>query len=440
MAAQPSAKSWLQRWLAAFNAPDIATYAAFVKTNIPDLAPYIDEDLGVREASGGYDLLRSEETGAGEITAFVRDHNWGRFSKVVLSLDTHGISDVRFSGATDPREAVLPRLGKAAGLKMLHAKLTTEATAKRFSGTVLIAQKDHVVMREAYGSVAGMRDPAASPNTRYCIGSMGKMFTAVGILQLVQRGRLQLTDTVGKLLSDYPDTSIARTVTVEHLLTHTGGTGDFFGPEYDRHAGELRTPADFIRIFGRVEPAFPAGTRWGYSNLGFILLGAILERVSGTSWDAYLAENVFRKADMSETGPLATKENTAIPQVGAAQTGLKPLPYYVGLPAGGGYSKVDDLNNFAMALAAGALLDARHLALLTTAKVSAGSRNWSLGLTVAARNGASFYGHGGSAPGVNADFAVYPRSGYTVIVLSNRGHPHAANPADFIGARLPDRT
>jgi CubicO group peptidase (beta-lactamase class C family) len=226
-------------------------------------------------------------------------------------------------------------------------------------------------------------------------------------------------------------------VTLQHLLTHTGGTGDFFGADYDAHAAELRAPSDFIRLFGAREAAFPPGSRWGYSNFGFILLGAIVEQVSGLAWDVYLQRNIFRVADMSSTSPTASAGDTAVPCTGAEQTGLKPLPFYVGLPAGGGYSTLDDLHRFAIALRQGRLLDPKHLVMLTTATVPAGSAQWSLGLRVDVRNGEICYGHRGSAPGVNADFAVYPRSGHEVIVLANRGHPHASNVAEFIGARLP---
>jgi D-alanyl-D-alanine carboxypeptidase len=254
---------------------------------------------------------------------------------------------------------------------------------------------------------------------------------------LIQKGQLRLKDTIASLLPSYPNTRLAREVTIEHLLTHSGGTGDFFGADYDAHQAELRTPADFIRFFGHREPAFPPGSRWGYSNFGFILLGAILEQVSDMPWDAYLQANVFRVAGMTSTSPLASGGNTAQPYTGAAETGLKPLPFYVGLPAGGGYSTLGDLHLFAAALRGGRLLDAAHLDLLTRPRIAAGTAQWSLGLRVAARNGASYFGHGGSAPGVNADFAAYPASGYLTVVLANRGHPHAVNVADFVGARLP---
>jgi CubicO group peptidase (beta-lactamase class C family) len=430
-------RQWLARWLAAFNSTRAPAYAAFVRAYIPTLVPYLDDDLGVRESTGGFLVLRSEETGPREITAWVRDRNWDRFSRVVLSIGDARIDDLSFLGAPPPAGFAVRRLSEQEALDQLRRKLRAEAAGGRFSGAVLIAKGSTILLREAYGARTAVPSHAATPQTRFCIGSMGKMFTAVAALQLIQNGRLRLTDTIAALLPAYPDTPLARQVTVEHLLTHSGGTGDFFGADYDAHQAELHTPADFIRQFGSREPAFPPGSRWGYSNFGFILLGAIVEQVSGMPWDAYLGAHVFRVAGMTSTSPLAFAANTAEPCTGAAQTGLKALPFYVGLPAGGGYSTLDDLHRFDIALRETRLLDAGHLDLLTRARIVAGNAQWTLGLRVATRNGASCYGHGGSAPGANADFAVYPGSGYQTIVLSNRGHPHAVNVADYIGARLP---
>jgi D-alanyl-D-alanine carboxypeptidase len=430
-------KEWLVRWLAAFNSARARAYAAFVRAHIPSLVPYLDDDLGVRETAGGFILLRSEETAPREITAWVRDRNWDRFSRIVLTIGDGQIDDLSFLSAPPPADFAVRRLSERDALGQLRRKLRVEAAGGRFSGAVLVAKGDTVLFREAYGARTVAPARAATPATRFCIGSMGKVFTAVAVLQLIQNGQLRLTDTIAALLPPYPDTPLARQVTVAHLLTHSGGTGDFFGADYDAHQLELRTPSDFVRLFGNREPAFPPGSRWGYSNFGFILLGAIIEQVSGMPWDAYQETRIFRVAGMMSTSPLASDGNTAEPCAGAAQTGLRPLPFYVGLPAGGGYSTLGDLYRFGAALRETRLLDATHLDLLTRARIAAGSAQWSLGLRVAVRNGASYYGHGGSAPGVNADFAAYPGSGYQTIVLSNRGHPHAINVADYIGARLP---
>lgn len=428
---------WLARWLAAFNDARASTYAEFVRAHVPTLVPYLDDDLGVREASGGFTLVRSEQTAPREITAWVRDRHWDRFSKVVLSIGHERIDDIAFLGAPPPGDVAIPRLSEREALAQLAKKLRTEAIAGRFSGSVLVAKDGAVLFREAYGAQNVEQGLAATPATRFCIGSMGKMFTAVAVLQLMQRGQLRLTDTIASLLPAYPAMSLARQVTVEHLLMHTGGTGDFFGPDYEKHSAELRTPSDFIRQFGAREALFPPGSRWGYSNFGFILLGAIVEQASGLPWDVYLERHVFRVAGMSSTSPVASVETTARPYTGASQTGLKALSFYVGLPAGGSYSTVDDLHRFGTALRELRLLDARHLEMLTTVRVPAANAHWSLGLRIGVRNGAPYFGHGGSAPGVNADFAAYSRSGYHTVVLANRGHPHAVNVADFIGARLP---
>lgn len=433
-APSPTPRDWLERWLAAFNDPHASTYPDFVRQYVPSLLPYLDEDLGLREASGGFVLLRGEQTGPREITALVRDRNWDRVSKVILAIGDDVITDLSFTGASEA--STIERLDEGAALDELLRRLYCEATDGRFSGTVLVAKGDRVLFHEAYGA----QDPggrAVTPTTRFCVGSAGKMFTAVGALQLVQAGRLNLSDSIGGLLPDFPDTPLARSVTVRHLLTHTGGTGDFFGIDYDAHASELHSPADFIRLFGSRDLLFAPGTRWGYSNFGYILLGAILEQCSGEDWNALLDRAIFRVAGMTATSAAASADDTAVPLTGAAQTGLKPLPYYVGLPAGGGYSTVEDLHRFAEALRSGSLLDPVYRDMLTTAAVPAGSAQWSLGLRLATRNGAACYGHRGSAPGVNADFAVYPKSGYAIVVLCNRGHPHASNAAEHIGARLP---
>nr|WP_177241488.1 serine hydrolase domain-containing protein [Stigmatella aurantiaca] len=202
--------------------------------------------------------------------------------------------------------------------------------ASRFSGAVLVAKEETVLFRAAYGSQDAGKEFAVTPATRFCIGSMGKMFTAVAILQLVQDGRLCLTDTVASLLPSYPDTALARL--------------------YDAHAAELQTLAGFIRLFGAREAAFPPGSRWGYSNFGFILLGAIIEQVSGLNWEASLERSVFLPAGMPATSAAASASATASPCTGAARTGLRPLPFYAGLHAGGGYSTIDDLHRFGMAL------------------------------------------------------------------------------------------
>lgn len=430
-------QEWFERWLKAFNGKRLAEYARFVKAHIPALVPFLDDDLGLREVSGGFAMLRSEQTAPNEITAWVRDRNWDRFSRVVMTAGDGRIDDLAFSGAPVPSDFRVKRLSEDNALNELDRKLRFEERKGRLSGVVLVARGRDVLFQQAYGSQSIRVDPRVTTSTRFCIGSMGKMFTAVTVLQLVQEGRLKLTDTVAALLPAYPDTALAKRVTVRHLLSHSGGTGDFFGPEYEKHQAELKTPSDYIRVFGARDAAFTPGSRWAYSNFGFMLLGAIVEQVSAIPWEACVGARVFDAAGMTSTSASASIADSAMPCTGAHETGLKALPFYTGSPAGGGYSNLADLHRFGIALTDGRLLDASHLELLTQPAIQAGSAHWSLGLRVATRNGAKWFGHGGAAPGVNADFAIYPEADYRVVVLSNRGHPSAINVADYIGARLP---
>jgi D-alanyl-D-alanine carboxypeptidase len=430
-------KGFLQGWLNAFNADQSSVYRAYIAEYLADGLPYLDDDLAVRDASGGFELLRTEITAPNQITGWVKDRSWDRFSKVMLTAKDAGhLSDVGFRGAPAPVTFSIPRLTEHGALQMFEAKLQTEAEAGRFSGAVLVASKDRVLFRQAFG-MGDVADKApALPQTRFCIGSMGKMFTAVAILQLVQRGRVHLSDSIASYLPNYPNASLAKKVTIEQLLAHTGGTGDIFGPKYDGHSKAFSSPDNFITLYGARDVEFEPGSKWYYSNYGYILLGAVVEHVTGQAWSAYYADNIFKVAGMRSTSQEPSPGDTsAIPYSGAIGTGLKPLPPYYGTPAGGGYSTVDDFFAFAKAIQSDQLLDAKHTSLLTKGRVNNGS--YSLGLAVSTRNGVSCYGHGGSAPGVNGDLTIYPESGYITAILCNRGYPLALNAAGYIGARLP---
>lgn len=429
----------LQSWLDAFNAENATSYRAFITNYLPDGLPYIDDDLAVRDASGGLELLRTELTSPNQITGWVKDRSWDRFSRVILTAtDAEHLSEIGFRGAPTPANFSIARLSQRDALSAFDSRLQTETAAGRFSGAVLVARKDRILFQRGFG-MANLEDKTPiTPQMRFCIGSIGKMFTAIAILQLVQHNKISLDDTIARYLPNYPNPSFAKKVTIEQLLSHTGGTGDIFGPKYDGHSEDFTSPAKFIALYGARDLAFEPGSKWYYSNYGYVLLGAILEVVSGQPFETYYAENIFRAAGMHSTSQQPSPvDKTAIPYTGSLATGLKPVPPYYGTPAGGGYSTVDDFFAFARAIQTHRLLDPNHTSLLTTGKVDTGNGSYSLGLSVSSRNGLPCYGHGGSAPGITGDFTIYPQQGYTTVVLCNRGHPLALNAASFIGARLP---
>jgi len=341
---------------------------------------------------------------------------------------------------------VLQRLTEADALKELSARAERLAGEGEFSGAVLVAKDDNVLFSHAYGLADRKRGIPNTLRTRFRIGSMNKMFTAVAILQLADAGKLELTAHLGKYLTDYPNRDVATKVTIHQLLTHTGGTGDIFGPDFDLHRTELRTLADYVQLYGKRGLEFRPGSRWSYSNYGFILLGRVIEKVTGQSYYDYVHQHIYEPAGMTRSGSLP--EDRAVPDrsIGymkpPGQTAWLPntdwLPYR-GTSAGGGYSTVEDLARFAHALLSHKLLSPDSTELLITGKVKArpGAR-YAYGFEDARdADGNGWVGHGGGAPGMNGDLKIYPKSDYVVAVLANMDPPAAQRISEYLDPRLP---
>ena len=354
-----------------------------------------------------------------------------------------GGGDPTAPGAADAQAAA-----DSAFVSALRARLETATAAGEFSGAVLVARDGRTLFEGAYGLADRERRVPNTPLTQFRVGSMNKMLTAVAALQLVQAGTLRLDAPLGTYLPDYPNAEAASKVTPHHLLTHTGGTGDIFGPEFTAHRSELRTTGDYLRLYGTRGLQFAPGARWEYSNYGFLLLGAVIERVGGTSYDDHVAARVLAPAGMTATG--SAPEDSLVPgrsvgytrQVvpGALVSNAPTLPYR-GTPAGGGYSTVGDLARFAVALREHRLLDSAHTALLLAGKVAIGeATQYAYGFFDRVVGGRRFVGHGGGAPGMNGDLAFEPNGGYVVVVLSNLDPPAAGQVAAFILDRLPTPT
>jgi len=272
------------------------------------------------------------------------------------------------------------------------------------------------------------------------------MFTAVAILQLIEAGKVDLQAPLGRYLRDYPNKDVARKVTIHQLLTHTGGTGDIFGPEFDAHRNELRTLADYVELYGKRGLEFQPGSRWAYSNYGFILLGRVIEIVTGQRYYDYVKTNIFGPAGMKRSGSLPERQAVPDRSVGYTKApgttewtpNTDTLPYR-GTSAGGGYSTVEDLARFADALRKHDLLSAESTELLLAGKVKSGPGiQYAYGFEDARDADANgSVGHGGGAPGINGDLRIFPKSGYVVAVLANIDPPSAQRISDFLGARLP---
>jgi D-alanyl-D-alanine carboxypeptidase len=312
------------------------------------------------------------------------------------------------------------------------------AKSDQFSGAVLVARHGKVLLQKTWGRANRESGAPATLDTRFRIGSMNKMFTSVAILQLVEAGKLALDDPIGKYLTDYPNKDVASKVTVRHLLTHTGGTGDIFGPDFEKNRLTLRTHGDYLKLYGARALDGEPGKEFKYSNYGFVLLGALIEKITGMSYYDYVDRKVFRPAGMTSTGSLT--EADAVPnrstgymkRDGAWVPNTDTLPWR-GTAAGGGYSTVGDLLRFAEALEAGKLISKKTLAEATTPHL----QGYGYGFGIRGEGPSRSYGHGGGAPGMNGELRIFPQLGTVLVALSNLDPPAATRVVDYYALRMP---
>ena len=185
----------------------------------------------------------------------------------VDSSEAHRVTSLDLRAIPRPPEFALPHMSESELITALRKKLDEDSTADRFSGAVLVAKNSKPVFAQAYGLADREHKVPNALKTRFRIGSMNKMFTATSILQLAQAGKLGLDVPLGKYLTDYPNKDVATKVTIRELLTHTGGTGDIFGPEFEAHRLELRTLQDYVKLYGNRAPQFePGSQKWEYEQ------------------------------------------------------------------------------------------------------------------------------------------------------------------------------
>jgi D-alanyl-D-alanine carboxypeptidase len=311
--------------------------------------------------------------------------------------------------------------------------LQERAQVDAFSGAVLIAQNGTPVLERSYGYASKGHGVRNHVNTIFNIGSMTKMFTAVSIVQLAQQGRLHFDDVVSRFLPEYPR-EVADQVTIHHLLTHTSGMGSFWNASFEAARTSLRGVSDYLRLFVDDPLAFEPGERFRYSNAGYVVLGAIIEQISGTGYHAYVGEHVFKRAGMVDTGFPALDDdvpNRAIGYVRDSAEDVQENQYprtnvlvspAKGSPAGGSYSTVYDLLRFAQALHSHCLLRADFTEALLQPRVKmgpGGQSSYAYGFGQHEVGGIRIVGHNGGAPGVGAQLDMYLELNYTVAILSN---------------------
>lgn len=313
--------------------------------------------------------------------------------------------------------------------RLIHAALDRLVRTADFSGCLTVSDGTKTVFDECRGSAERNFSVPVDHQTKFHIGSMDKMFTAVAIGQLVEAGKLSWNDTLAQRLPEYPDRAAAQKITIWQLLHHTAGLGDFFVPEFFQHREKFVNPADYLDLIARQPKVSEPGKQWNYSNAGYVLLGRIIEKISGENYFDYIRNHVFQPAGMSNSGFDAIEDITPKLAVGYFREGpfatqwkanWMSLPFK-GSPAGGGYSTNADLLHFAQALREGRLVKPATLAKMFDGEVPAGPGGYAAGFGDRLSHARHIRGHAGGAPGMNADLAIVWETGAAVALTSNEG-------------------
>ena len=333
--------------------------------------------------------------------------------------------------------------------KELNSYFDSLVAENKLSGAVLVAKDGVTIASKAAGIANKATGAPINLNTKFNLGSMNKMFTSVAIAQLAQAGRLAFSDTVGKHLPDYPNKEVADKVTIHHLLTHTSGMGMYWNDKFEAQREKLLTVAAHLPLFANDPLSFAPGEKLQYSNSGYMLLGAIIEKASGQDYHSYVQEHVYKPAGMADTG--FYQPGKEIPNLAIGYTkngeGDKTLDEprdnnnireVKGGPAGGGYSTVQDMVKFHQALRSYKLLNREHTELVTSGKVDGprGSR-YGYGFGDNTIGGKHIVGHNGGAQGIAANFDMFPELGYTAVLLMNSDPPTMMPIIKGIRERIP---
>ena len=339
---------------------------------------------------------------------------------------------VRLLFVADVTEPVtLPKkgIGDSGTRAWINEYVARLAKEEQLYGSILIAKGDEILIERYFGFEEAAKTNPISPQTVFNVGSGSKMFTALCIAQLVEKGKLSYEDKITRFLDGFSDKKMADRITVRHLLTHSSGVSEYWTKDTREAVLSAKNNNDLLKLVYGAGFDFKAGTRHLYSNSNFVLLGAIIEKVSGKNFYSVVKNNILNRARMNATGYFEFgSKKTANPLTRSEDGSAWILTdhHRRGSAAGGAYSNVRDILGFSNALKGNALVSRRAFEQMTTRKEKAESiaaEEFGLGFLLRrSASGKESYGHGGTAAGVNFEFRYYPSQDITLAVFSNQNN------------------
>jgi len=298
------------------------------------------------------------------------------------------------------------------------------------SGSILIAKGDQVLFEKYWGSADLENARKINAESLFGLASGSKMFTATAIVQLMEQGKLQLTDKLTDYFPDFPNKAWAERVTLKHLLSHTSGIAEYWTKENEGAMLQFTDWHQYIPLIYKEGFRFEPGTESYYSNSNFMLLGAVIEKASGQDYYPYIEQYILKKAGMAHSGFFDHRDNTlplVVPYArkeGGGWQNNRAKQFKKGSPAGGCYSNAYDMLRFCKALKNNQLVSAESLKLMTTdwTEGTNDAQPYGLGLILERHAQENTYGHGGTAGGVNFEFRYFPRLDIALLVFNNQNN------------------
>lgn len=312
---------------------------------------------------------------------------------------------------------VFPFCVQGAPYDSLRTYLNRMTEMQKFTGTVLLAKGDSVLFFESFGPAVAQGGRMNQNQSQYLIGSVTKTFTATAIMQLFEEEKLSLSDPLSKYVSLFPN---AENITIRHLLTHRSGIKSYTDlPDMAQWKYDNLTPAEVIEKVMDTRPGFEPGSMYAYSNSNYVLLGMIIEQVSGENYDEYIEKHILKKAGMPHTGMDYDKASNLSQGITPAngmwipETLVNPsIPF----SAGGLYSSPEDMLSFSRAFFEGDLFENTTT---LDAMLNFEDGFYGLGIYADQTDDQLYFGHNGGIDGYSSAWKYYKDSDLHMVILSN---------------------
>ena len=405
----------------------------------------------IRESDGQWEVFDVNRTQEFRFALKAKGTRHGEWLDIVLKVEVkaphriiaiEGIETTQV-GAKSSKPMFAPKLVREHARKtpvvnkekidQLDKWLKQEERNNQFSGVVLLAKDYQTVFHKAYGLASRRYNVPVRLDTKFRLASVNKIFTAVAILQLIEQGKLSFDDKMVKFIDGFSDPRTSE-ITVRHLLSHSSGWQAYWEhPEYLKNRSKLRSVNDYMRFIKTIPLDFEPGQRMQYSNTGYNVLGAIIEKVSGNNYYDHIQKFVFEPAGM--TSSVSHSVDEIAPNLATGYTNFDInhkrtgegfsfentlISSVKGTPAGGGCSTAHDLLKFVQAVDQNIIVNQSSEEFL---RHDIGVR----------KKISPFIFHNGGGPGQNTWMQADVDNGYTVIVLCNLDPPIGSNVVKKMG-------